>query len=247
MTLENAILLPAMKKQGNIRKTDPATLDGAAVRLIRCVGNPTIDAAAVALDALAIAAAEYGTAKLELENAEAEAAKCGAEIAERIKAVADRLRAEADRRRADADAYGAGVSEKCLQVAKIHPMINGVLSALMQYATGEARIDGAVTALINGWPREFTPEVTDANRAAVAAFKPVRRNPPDTSALEVPDAVAGAFARLEAARTRYDTACRTLADALYVSRDCNAALADEAATEAESVKRALELQAERDA
>ena len=210
-----------MKKQ-NTTKTESATLDGAAWKLIRCVGNPTIDAAAVALDALAIAAAEYGTAKLELENAEAEAAKCGAELAERIKGVAGRLRAEADRRRADADAYGAGVSEKCLAVAKIHPAINGVLHALMQYATGE-------------------------NRAAVAAFRPVRRNPPDTSALEVPDAVAGAFARLEAARTRYETACRTLADALYVCRDCNAALAAEAATEAESVKRALELQAERDA
>lgn len=235
-----------MKKQ-NTTKTESATLDGAAWKLIRCVGNPTIDAAAVALDALAIAAAEYGTAKLELENAEAEAAKCGAELAERIKGVAGRLRAEADRRRADADAYGAGVSEKCLAVAKIHPAINGVLHALMQYATGEARIDGAATALINGFPREFVPEITDANRAAVAAFRPVRRNPPDTSALEVPDAVAGAFARLEAARTRYETACRTLADALYVCRDCNAALAAEAATEAESVKRALELQAERDA
>ncbi len=236
-----------MKKLSNIRKTESATLDGAAWKLIRCVGNPTIDAAAVALDALAIAVAEHGAAKIELDKAEAEAAKCGAELAERIKGVAGRLRAEADRRRADADAYGAGVSEKCLQVAKIHPMINGVLSALMQYATGEVKIDGAATALINGWPREFTPEVSDANRAAVAAFKPVRRNPPDTSALEVPDAVAGAFARLEAARTRYETACRTLADALYVCRDCNAALAAEAATEAESVKRALELQAERDA
>ena len=154
----------AMKKQVNMKKTDPATLDGAAWKLVQPVGNPTIDAAAVALDALAIAAAEYGTAKLELEKAEAEAAKCGAEIAERIKAAADRLRAEADRRRADADAYAAGVSEKCLQVAKIHPAINGVLPALMQYATGEVKIDGAATALINGWPREFTPEVTDANR-----------------------------------------------------------------------------------
>ncbi len=236
-----------MKKQENMKKTDPATLDGAAWKLIRCVGNPTIDAAAVALDALAIAVAEHGAAKIELDKAEAEAAKCGAELAERIRGAADRLRAEADRRRDDAEAYAAGVSEKCLQVAKIHPMINGVLSALMQYATGEVKIDGAAMALINGWPREFTPEVTDANRAAVAAFKPVRRNPPDTSALEVPDAVAGAFTRLESARTRYETACRTLADALYVCRDCNAALAAEAETEAESVKRALELQVERDA
>ncbi len=234
-------------KKVNTKKTETATLDGAAWKLVQAVGNPTIDAAAVALDALAIAVAEHGAAKIELEKAEAEAAKCGAELAERIRGVAGRLRAEADRRRADADAYSEAVASKCVEVSRLHPKLNGELFGLRQYATGEAAIDRPAQTFMNGFPREFTPEVSDANRAAVAAFRPVRRNPPDTSALEVPDAVAGAFARLDAARTRYDTACRTLADALYVSRDCNAALADEAATEAESVKRALELQAERDA
>lgn len=235
-----------MKKLSNTRKTESATFDGVAWKAVQAVGNPTIDAAAVALDALAIAVAEHGAAKIELDKAEAEAAKCGAELAERIKGVAGRLRAEADRRRADADAYGEAVASKCVEVAKIHPGISGEIFLLRKYAAGEARI-GEPATYFNGWEKEYVPEVTDANRAAVAAFKPVRRNPPDTSALEVPDAVAGAFARLDAARTRYETACRTLADALYVCRDCNAALAAEAATEAESVKRALELQAERDA
>lgn len=241
-----AILSHAMNKQEN-KKTDSATLDGAALKLVRPAGNDTIDAAAVALDALAIAATGLLEARRELEKAEAEAMKNGANLAARIKDAADRLHKEAEKRRTSADAYNGAVSGKCLEVARIHPEINGVLPALMQYATGEVKIDGAVTTLFNGWVREIKPKVTDANRAALAAFKPVRRNPPDTSALEVPDAVAGAFARLDAARTRYETACRTLADALYVCRDCNAALAAEAATEAESVKRALELQAERDA
>ena len=235
-----------MNKQEN-KKTDSATLDGAALKLVRPAGNDTIDAAAAALDALAIAATGLLEARRELEKAEAEAMKNGANLAARIKDAADRLHKEAEKRRTSADAYNGAVYGKCLEVARIHPEINGVFPALMQYATGEVKIDGAVTTLFNGWVREIEPKVTDANRAALAAFKPVLRNPPDTSALEVPDAVAGSFARLDAARTRYETACRTLADALYVCRDCNAALAAEAATEAESVKRALELQAERDA
>ena len=55
-----------MNKQEN-KKTDSATLDGAALKLVRPAGNDTIDAAAVALDALAIAATGLLEARRELE------------------------------------------------------------------------------------------------------------------------------------------------------------------------------------
>ena len=49
------------------------------------------------------------------------------------------------------------------------------------------------------------------------------------------------------ARTRYETACRALLDALAVCEGCNAALSAEAAIEAETVEKAAAIQAERDA
>ena len=86
------------------------------------------------------------------------------------------------------------------------------------------------------------------NRAALAAFKPLRRNPPDTSALRVSaGAEAAPFSGLIAARARYETACQALADTLKICEDALSALAAEADAEAGSVEKAAAIQAQRDA
>ncbi len=229
----------------NERK-NAVTLDGAAWKAVQAADNGTIRSGADALDALAIVAGEWLEAQQALEKAETEAAAAGKRGVAAIKAVADRLREAAEKRAADAGAYGEAVASKCCEVAKIHPDLAGNIVPLMQYATGEARI-GEPAKYFNGWAKDYVPEVTDANRAAMAAFKPVRRNPPDTSALRIPDDVASPFSALAEARTRYETACRALLDALSVCEGCNAALAAEAAIEAETVEKAAAIQEERDA
>ena len=225
-------------------KQDAPALDGAAWKAVRQVGNGTIDNAAIALDALAVAMRGWGDARRELADAEAEAAKSCEGCAAEASRIADRLRGEADRRRAEADAHTTAVCEKCYEVAKLHPQLTGNLPPLMQYAAGEVGIDKPVTCL-HGAAREYVPEVTDANRDALAAFKPVLRNPPDTSALAVSDGLAAAFVRMAEARERYDAACKTLADALAMFRDSSADLTEEAEVEAESVAEAVRIQRER--
>lgn len=229
----------------NERK-NAVTFDGAAWKAVQAADNGTIRSGADALDALAIVAGEWLEARQALEKAETEAAAAGKRGVAAIKAVADRLREAAEKRTAEHEAYTRAVSEKCYEVAKIHPDLSGNLPPLMQYATGEARIDGPAT-YFHGWVKNYVPEVTDANRASMAAFKPVRRNPPDTSALRIPDDVASPFSALAEARTRYETACRALLDALSVCEGCNAALAAEAAIEAETIEKAAAIQEERDA
>ena len=232
-----------MTKQTD-NKQNPATLDGAAWKAVRCAGNGTIDNAAVALDALAVAMRGWSDARRELADAEAEAAKSCEGSAAEVNNVADRLRGEADRRRAEADAHTTAVAEKCLEAAKLHPVLSGNLPSLMQYATGEVGIDKPVMYLFGGM-REYVPEVTDANKSAFSAFRPVLRNPPDTSALAVPDTLAAAFVRMAEARERYDAACKTLADTLAMFRDSSADLTEEAEVEAESVAEAVRIQRER--
>ena len=229
----------------NERKS-AVTFDGAAWKAVKAADNGTIRSGADALDALAIVAGEWLEAQQALEKAEAEAAAAGKRGVAAIKSVADRLREAAEKRTAEHEAYTRAVSEKCYEVAKIHPDLSGNLPPLMQYATGEARIDGPAK-YFNGWMKDYVPEVTDANRASMAAFKPVRRNPPDTSALRIPDDVASPFSALAEARTRYRTACNVLADALAVYESNEAALSAEVETEAETVENAAAIQAERDA
>jgi len=226
-------------------KTDSATLDGAAWKSVKCAGNATIDNAAVALDALAVAMRGWCEARRELAEAEEDAMECCESICAEVESAADRLRGEADKRRADADAHTAAVQAKCCEVAKLHPSLAGNVVPLMQYATGEAAIASPVT-YIHGNVREYVPEVTDANKDALAAFQPVRRTSPDTSALEVPAALPGAFSRMAEARKKYGDACRVLTDTMAMFRDSQADLADETATEAESIKKAFAIQRDRD-
>ena len=227
-------------------KKSAVTLDGVAWKAVQAADNGTIRSGADALDALAIVAGEWLEARQALEKAEAEAAAAGKRGVAAIKAVADRLREAAAKRAADTDAYGEAVASKCVEVAKIHPSISGEIFLLRKYAAGEARI-GEPATYFNGWEKEYVPEVTDENRAAMAVFRPVQRALPDTSAIRVPDDVASTFSALAKARTRYETACSALADALFVCEGCNAALAAEAAIEAETIEKAVAIQAERDA
>ena len=227
-------------------KKNAVTLDGAAWKAVQAADNGTIRSGADALDALAIVAGEWLEARQALEKAEAEAAAVGKRGVAAIKAVADRLREEAEKRAADTNEYGEAVSMRCVEVAAIHPDLSGNFPSLMKYATGETAINKPVE-YFNGWVKEYVPHVTDKNRAAMAAFRPVRRALPDTSAIRVPDDVASTFSALAKARTRYETACSALADALFVCEGCNAALAAEAAIEAETIEKAVAIQAERDA
>ena len=229
----------------NEKKT--GTLDGAAWKAVKAADNGTINTAAEAADALSIAAGEWLEARLAVEKAEADAAAAGKRGVAAIKAVADRLRGEVEKRRKAADTYGEELFAKEAEVAALHPDLCGVLSALIPYATGEVKIDKPLT-YIAGYEREYAPEVTSANRAALAAFKPLRRNPPDTSALRVSaGAEAAPFSGLIAARTRYETACQALADTLKICEDALSALAAEADAEAGSVEKAAAIQAQRDA
>lgn len=237
-----------MKKQLNTKKTKSATLDGAAWKAVTPAGNDTIGDAAVGLDALALALREWCDARRELDRAEADVAKRGDAIAAEVKSAAVRLRGEADRRRAEADAYTEAINAKCVEVAALHPALTGHMLSLRQYATGEYPVDKPVP-IYNLGGREYVPRVNDDNRAALAAFKPVRRNPPDTSALQLPPAEA-TLAPVRAlcdARARYEAACRKLADVRCVSDDSGAALAAAIEAEAASVEKALATQAERDA
>ena len=234
----------AMTKKPIDRNQVPA-LDGGAWKAVRPVGNDLVDNAAVALDALAVAVRGWCAAKQELSDAEAEASKCGETVAAEAGATADRLRGEAERRRGEADAYAEAVSVKCCEVARIHPGLSGAMLPLRQYATGETPVDKPMQFCHPCGVREFIPEVTDANRAAMAAFAPVLRNPPDTSALAVSDGLAAAFTRMAEARERYDAACKTLVDALVMFRDSKADLVEEAEVETESVAEAVRIQRER--
>ena len=237
-----------MKKQVNMKKTESATLlDGAALKAVTPAGNDTIGDAAVGLDALALALREWCEARRELDRAEADVAKRGEAIAAEVKSAAVRLRGEADRRRAEADAYAEAVNAKCVQVAALHPALTGHLLSLRQYATGEYPVDKPVP-IYNLGGREYVPKVNDDNRAALAAFKPVRRNPPDTSALRLlAEATLAPVRALCDARARYEAACQKLADVRCVSDDSGAALAAATEAEAVSVEKAVAIQAERDA
>lgn len=229
----------------NEKKT--GTLDGAAWKAVKAADNGSITNVAEAADALSIAAGEWLEARLAVEKAEAAAVAAGKRGVAAIKAVADRLRGEVEKRRKASDAYGEELFAKEAEVAALHPDLCGVLAALIPYATGEVRIDKPLTYII-GYEREYVPEVTDANRAALAAFKPLRRNPPDTSAIRVSAAEeAATFSGLIAARTRYETACQALADTLKIYEDTSSTLAAEADAEAESVEKAAAIQAQRDA
>ena len=228
------------------KKKSAVTLDGAAWKAVKAAGNETIRGAADAMEVLALAAGEWLEARQALEKAEAEAAAAGKRGVAAIKAAADRLRETAEKRTAEHDAYMLAVSGKCYEVADIHPDLSGNIPPLMRYATGEVRI-GEPTTYFNGWVKDYVPEVTDENRAAMDAFRPVRRTPPDTSAIRIPDGVASIFSALAEARTRYRTACNVLADALAVYESNEAALSAEVETEAETVENAAAIQAERDA
>ena len=245
------VILAAMEQQAqrsNMKnEIKTATLDGVAWKAVKAADNGTINTAAEAADALSIAAGEWLEARLAVEKAEADAAAAGKRGVAAIKAVADRLHDKIKKRKKATDAYGEELFAKEAEVATLHPGLCGVLAALMQYATGEVKIDKPL-AYIDLTGREYVPEVTDENRAALAAFKPLRRNPPDTSALRVSvGAEAAPFSGLIAARTRYETACQALADTLKIYEDALSALAAEADAEAESVEKALAIQAERDA
>lgn len=230
-------------------KTDKKTitLDGEALKALKAADNGTINAAAEAGSALSIAADEWIEARLAMEKAEEAAAATGKRSIAAIKAVADSLRGEAEKRGKAITAYSEELIAKEYEVAVIYPELNGVLAALKPYAVGEVGIDKPLTYAI-GWERKFVPNVTDANRAAIAAFKPLRRNVPDTSAIRVSaGAEAATFSGLIAARKRYETACQALADTLEIYEGAEAALAAEADDEAESVEKAAAIQAERDA
>lgn len=230
-------------------KTDKKTitLDGEALKALKAADNGTINAAAEAGYALSIAADEWIEARLAMEKAEEAAAATGKRSIAAIKAVADSLRGEAEKRGKAITAYSEELIAKEYEVAVIYPELNGVLAALKPYAVGEVGIDKPLTYAI-GWERKFVPNVTDANRAAIAAFKPLRRNVPDTSAIRVSaGAEAATFSGLIAARKRYETACQALADTLEIYEGAEAALAAEADDEAESVEKAAAIQAERDA
>ena len=229
----------------NEKKT--GTLDGAAWKAVKAADNGSITNVAEAADALSIAAGEWLEARLAVEKAEAAAVAAGKRGVAAIKAVADRLRGEVEKRKKASDAYGEELFAKESEVAALHPELSGILAALIPYATGEVRIDKPLTYII-GYEREYVPEVTDANRAALAAFKPLRRNPPDASAIRVSAAAeAATFSGLIAARTRFETACQALADTLKIYEDTSSTLAAEADAEAESVEKAAAIQAQRDA
>lgn len=223
-------------------------LDGAAYKAVKPVSNATITTAAESADALAIVMGEYIEAKAALKSAEAGVSKIGTDAVAATKAEAVRLRDEATRR-TDADAkYSDAVYDKAFEVAKIHVELNGVYAPLHQYATGEVGITAPVTYATPLGDREFAPEITAGNRAAVDSFKPVTRSAPNTAAIIVkPSAEIVALRGLVAARARYETACQALADALGVYADCHDALDAEVKTEAQSVEAAVAVQKERDA
>ena len=231
-----------MKKQALKKHDARVALDGAAWNAVRPVANGTIDAAAVALRALAAAMRGWIDARRELADAEADAAKtCDIDAAEAAN-IAERLRAEADTRRAEADNFNASVTGKCIEVARLHPALAGLPLPLRLYATGEVRIADPVPTMRG----EYTPETTDANRAAFDAFRPVLRNAPETDALAIPQELAGATFRMAEARALYDAACKALDDAIAMFRDARADLAEEAEVEVESVAEAVRIQTGRD-
>ena len=230
-------------------KTDKKTitLDGEALKALKAADNGTITAAAEAGYALSIAADEWIEARLAMEKAEEAAAATGKRSIAAIKAVADSLRGEAEKRGKAITAYGDELMAKEYEVAVIYPELNGVFFALRRYAVGEVGIDKPMQH-IDPAGHGFVPEITDANRAAIAAFKPLRRNVPDTSAIRVSaGAEAATFSGLIAARKRYETACQALADTLEIYEGASSALAAEADAETESAEKAAAIQAERDA
>lgn len=227
------------------KKTD-GTLDGAALKIVKAADNSIIEATAESVGVLSVVASEWMEARQALRKAEAEAAAIGRRGVAAIEAVAERLYGEAKRRKDAAATYGEAIAVKCCEVAKLHPEINGMIPALMQYAKGEIGITEPVS-FVHGWVREYKPEVTNKNRAALAAFRPVRCDPPDTSAIRLAvGAEVECLARLSSARARYETACRSLADALKVYESCKDALDEEADAEAKSIEKAAAAQAERD-
>lgn len=230
-------------------KTDKKTitLDGEALKALKAADNGTINTAAEAGYALSIAADEWIEARLAMEKAEEAAAATGKRSIAAIKAVADSLRGEAEKREKATDAYYSELFVKEYEVAALYPELSGILQALGKYASGEIKIDKPLTETDYSF-RGYVPNVTDANRAAIAAFKPLRCNVPDTSAIRVSaEAEAATFSGLIAARKRYETAYQALADTLKIYEDVSSALAVEADAEAVSVEKAAAIQAERDA
>lgn len=236
-----------MKAKTKIKaKKIDGTLDGVALKIVKAADNSIIEATAESVGVLSVVASEWMEARKALRKAEADAAAIGSHGVETIEAVAESLHGEAERRTDAAATYGEAVAAKCCEVAKLYPEINGIIVALMPYAKGEIGITEPVS-FVNGWVREYKPEVTNKNRAALAAFRPARCDPPDTSAIRLAVvAEIESLARLTSARERYETACRSLADALRVYRSCKEALDEEADAEAKSIEKATAVQVERD-
>lgn len=234
-----------MKVKTKAKKLD-GTLDGVAWKIVDAADNSLIKATAESIGVLSVVASEWMEARRALQKAEADAAAIGNRGVAAIRAVADRLCGESRRRVDSATTYNEAVTAKCCEVAKLYPEINGMIAALMQYAKGEIGITEPV-AFVHGWAREYKPEVTSKNRAALAAFRPVRCDPPDTSAIRLAiGAEIENLARFAAARERYEMACRSLVDALKVYEDCKGALDEEADAEAKSIEKATAVQSERD-
>jgi len=224
-------------------------LDGTSARELNPASVRTITEAADALDALATAAHEWNAARTKLKATEDNVAdiikKSGTAA---VRAIGDRLREEIATRAAADEKYNEDVWENCYKVAAIHKGIPVQPFGLRGWADGSTPIDKPLPYFNGVTASEYPATITDENREAIAAFKPVLKAAPDTSALYVVDTpISAAVRELEVARARCERANAYLTNAYTRYAVATIELEKETTDEAESIEKAVATQNERDA